>query len=131
MDPHRFDSWTRALAAGLPRRTALKALLGVTLASGAARAAVRDVDAAGNFGDFCGAHDPCNSPLVCINTQCDNCLTSGTCQQGWCCAGCTCSGALCVKCSGAMSALDVQGCSSGGNGGGKKKKKKKGKKKKH
>ncbi len=68
MDPHRFDSWTRALAAGLPRRTALKALLGVTLASGAARAAVRDVDAAGNFGDFCGAHDPCNSPLVCINT---------------------------------------------------------------
>lgn len=121
MDGRRFDTWTRALTGGLPRRNALKALLGLSLAGSATRVAVNDIHAAGNLGDHCGTNDPCNKPLACINTECDNCRTSGDCHDGWCCEGYTCSGSQCVKCGGTHRALGVEGC----------KRKKRKKKKKH
>ena len=123
MDGRRFDSWTRALAGGLPRRGALRALAGGALAGAAAKMAAPEAEAAGNFGDHCNKNTPCKSPLVCINTECDNCRTSGDCHQGWCCQGYTCNNSnQCVKCSGSNRALGVEGCRA---------RKKKKKKKKH
>jgi hypothetical protein len=121
VDGRRFDSWTRVLASGLPRRAALKAVFGASLAGAASRASLRQAEADGHLGDHCNKNNPCKKPLVCINTECDHCLTSGTCHQGWCCEGYTCDGAECVQCSGHDRALGVEGC----------RKRKKKKKKKH
>jgi hypothetical protein len=124
MDAARFDAWTRMLASGTPRRAALRAVSGVLLTGAVSRWTTRRVTAAGNLGDHCNKDSPCNKPYVCINTECDHCLTSGTCHQGWCCDGYTCDDAECVKCSSVQRGLGIEGCRK------KDKKKKKNKKKK-
>jgi hypothetical protein len=115
------------LASGAPRRAALKSFGGLALMGALSREAVRPAVAAGNLGDHCSKDDPCNKPYVCINTECDHCLTSGTCHQGWCCDGYTCDDAQCVKCSSAHRGLGIEGCRKKD----KKNKKDKKKKKKH
>src|SRR5688572_8069934 len=42
MDEQRFDAWTRALARGLSRRNALRALAGLTVAGAATRLAAHE-----------------------------------------------------------------------------------------
>jgi hypothetical protein len=93
------------------------------LAGAASRVALRQAEADGNLGDHCNKDNPCKKPLVCINTECDHCRTSGDCHQGWCCEGYTCNTSnQCVACGGNDRALGVEGC---------RRKKKKKRKKKH
>lgn len=123
MDGQRFDALTRTLGGGLPRRGTLKALAGAALAGAATRTTPLTVESAGHLGDHCTKNDPCTSPLVCINTECDHCRKEGDCQTGWCCKGYSCSNQnTCVACSSSKSQGVVsEGC----------KKKKKKRKKKH
>ncbi len=100
MDDARFDAWTRRLAGGLPRRKAVKALVAAGLSGAAIRGTAPTARADGHFGDHCNKKTPCKSPLVCINTECDNCRDAGAnCQDGWCCKGSSCQHGFCVKCS--------------------------------
>lgn len=111
MDGQQFDAITRAVRAGLPRRVAIKALSAAALAGVASRTAGRDVRADGHQGDFCNDKTPCNSPLVCINTECDHCRKSGACHVGWCCKGYSCEHGVCVACaSGKSSGVTSEGC---------------------
>jgi hypothetical protein len=105
MDGQRFDAWTRALARGLRRRSALKTLAGAGIAGLATHGALRHLDAntcsdcggdciprggdcsRGNEGNCCGTD-------ICILAECTSCLGKGdkTCRPGMgdCCPGLSC-----------------------------------------
>ena len=111
MDGQRFDAVTRVLGHGLLRRDVLKVLATGAISGAAARAGEKTVNAAGNLTDYCKENSECNSPLVCINRECDHCRKSGSCHVGWCCKGYSCEHGECVACaSGKSSGVTSEGC---------------------
>jgi hypothetical protein len=69
MDGPRFDAWTRGLRQGLPRRGALKTLVGMALAGAMTRSVSRDAAAnCSEEGDDCGMG--CCEGLVCDEGYC-------------------------------------------------------------
>jgi hypothetical protein len=103
MDGQRIDAWARALASGLPRRDALKAVLGAGLATVVTRASLGPLSAntcdecggdCTSRGGTCGGHDECCGTDVCLFTECTACLQHGdnACRLGAhdCCPGLSC-----------------------------------------
>jgi hypothetical protein len=103
MDGQRFDSMARALASGMPRRNALKALAGLGVTGIGAQtlgsqAAANGMCAPEN--EYCDPQTPCCEPLVCILHLCGQCLDEGETLCGGpadCCHGLKCDGGKCVK----------------------------------
>jgi hypothetical protein len=99
MDGRTFDAWTRRLAAGLPRRGALKAIAGAAVGVVATRAVVSDAAACLEDGQFCSTNDECCG--VCISFNCTDCVPKG--GQGCegdhdCCGGkLECDNGVCKK----------------------------------
>jgi hypothetical protein len=110
MDNQRFDALTRVFAGGLPRRGVLRTLAATAIAGAVSRSAVSRTSADGNLGDHCNKKNPCKDPLVCINTECDNCVKSGDCHDGWCCKGYRCESHQCVACSNSHRGVGAEGC---------------------
>jgi hypothetical protein len=103
MDSQRFDAIARLFAGGMPRRGAVKTLLGVGAAAIATQSAVQRLrantcdDCGGNCtprGEACDTHDDCCGSDTCIVQECAACLEDGntSCLQGAgeCCPGLTC-----------------------------------------
>lgn len=111
MDGHRFDAIARVLGRGLPRRGVIKGLTAGAITGAAARARENTVVAGGNLTDYCQENSECNSPLVCINRECDHCRKSGDCKVGWCCSGYSCEGGSCIECAhGKSNGVKSEGC---------------------
>jgi hypothetical protein len=79
MDGQRFDAWTRALASRLPRRRAVKVLVGVGAAGVATRTVIQEAEACLEDGQFCTTNNECCG--VCISFSCTECVGKG---QGLC-----------------------------------------------
>ena len=99
MDGQRFDAWTRALASRLPRRGAVKLLVGVGAAGATTRTVIQDAEACLEDGQFCTTNDECCN--VCIAFGCSPCLGKGhgTCDGPHdCCGGkMDCIDGICKK----------------------------------
>jgi hypothetical protein len=103
MDDQRIDTITRYYAGGMPRRGALKTLLGAGVAAVTTQSVVQRLSAnmcdecGGDCtarGGTCGSNDECCGTDVCLFTECSACLERGndSCQLGaqQCCSGLSC-----------------------------------------
>lgn len=75
MDGRRFDSWTKRLAVGLPRRDTIKVLAGAAIAGVTTRAASEEAEACFEDGQFCTTNDECCG--TCIAFNCADCVPKG------------------------------------------------------
>lgn len=97
MDATRFDTFTRLVAAGASRRTALRALAGAGAAMGLAQAVSQEALACAGEKEHC-YDTPCCHPLLC-NGTCQKCIRSdGPCAKSEdCCDKGVCKHGVCKK----------------------------------